>query len=191
MSNHPAHTFDSLSYATVLKEAGCDPKLAETQASEQAKIVEMLQKEYVVTKQDIRRFEQIMHKEGENTRREIAEIHKEIAKTHQKIAESETRTQKSIADLQSETQKSIAEVYQKIAESESKTQEKLAETQKSIADLRAETQKATSETQLQIAELRNDIQLTRSQIIIRLGSMMVATIGVATALIMISLAKLS
>jgi len=96
MSNHPAHTFDPLSYATVLKKAGCDPELAETQASEQAKIVEMLQKEHVVTKQDIQGFGQIMRKEGaeirqeiakhhDETRREIAEIHKEIAKTHQKI----------------------------------------------------------------------------------------------------------
>jgi hypothetical protein len=63
----PAAKFDTLSFAKALKDAGVDEKQAEVYAEKQAEIIQMLQDEQLVTKDDIHRLEL------------------EIVKTHQEI----------------------------------------------------------------------------------------------------------
>ena len=53
----PAAKFDTLSFAKALRDAGVNEKQAEVYAEKQAEIIQMLQNEQLVTKDDIHRLE--------------------------------------------------------------------------------------------------------------------------------------
>lgn len=96
------YSFDTLSYANRLREAGCGEKLAEVQANEQAEIITMLRNEQVLTKADIKNLEQ-----GQRS------LEVEMLKIHQSIEILRQENRQALLETKQELKNELKEMNQK------------------------------------------------------------------------------
>lgn len=151
---HAAYNFDTLLFANRLKEAGCNDKLAETHAREQAEIITMLVDHQLITKKDVKDIEKSLH----HLALDVAGIRHEIQRVetglNTKIENIETRLDAKIDAVE-------ARLITKIDSVETRLNAKIDAAQ---------------------TELNNKIDTLGMKLTIRLSGMMVVILSIFHAL---------
>jgi ElaB/YqjD/DUF883 family membrane-anchored ribosome-binding protein len=78
MRSHNAFNFDPIAYVHVLREAGCDQKLAEAHAQQQSEVITMLIDEQLITKSDIKELETVTKLETAEIKHAITDLKHEM-----------------------------------------------------------------------------------------------------------------
>lgn len=163
--------FDTLEYTKRLQAVGCDPKLAETQAKEQVKIINALLKANTVTHKDIGQLVKINREEASQIKFEIADLKQVVSQVKQKISESELKAQNNATALRADTLQAIAdgrlEFQQTITETRTELQQSIAETrtelQQSIVNTRTELLQFIASTRSEIVQSISDTRNEQQQ----------------------------